>query len=162
MREAKSGERALTGSRLKERALDLLSRREHSERELFRKLVDKGGKAADIQVLFEELRSCKYLDDLRFAENFVRFRESKSWGRERFRHELLQRGVANELVSEVLEQSECFSLESVNRKLAEIVSRQLSLGKDPQKIAASLMRKGFRPSDVRAALAGHDETLLYE
>lgn len=145
-------DKVLSGQRLKDRALDLLSRREHSEKELSRKLLEKGGKSSEISALLRELKDRGYLDDRRFAENFVRFRESKSWGRERFRNELLQRGVSNDIIVEVLEQCEQFQPENAREKLSELIDRQLRMGRDPRKIAASLVRKGFRPGDVRAVM----------
>lgn len=143
---------ALSGRCLRERALDLLSRREHSEGELSRKLLEKGGESSEIAALLNELKERGYLDDRRFAENFLRYRESKSWGRDRFRQELTLRGVSKEIAEEALRQSEQFEPERVRKKLSEFIDRQLRMGKEPRKIAASLMRKGFRPGDVRACL----------
>lgn len=145
-------ERVLTAQKLKDRALDLLSRREHSRQELFRKLKDKGGNPDEITPLLAQLVDWGYLDDKRFAENFLRYRAGRPWGRDRFRNELLLRGVSAQIVGEVLDESELFRSDAVQGKLRLLVQRGLSAGKEPVKIAASLVRRGFRAQDVRRAL----------
>lgn len=145
-------DRMLTAQKLKERALDLLSRREHSSQELFRKLKDKGGKPEEIAPLLAQLADWGYLDDRRFAENFLRYRAGRPWGRDRFRNELLVRGVSAQIVGEVLDESDLFSSDAVQDKLRVLVQRALSAGREPLKVAASLVRRGFRAQDVRRAL----------
>lgn len=145
-------EQGLGGTRLRTRALDLLSRRDHSELELKRKLLKKGADAEEVVSLFEEFRARGYLDDRRFAENFVQFRRGKSWGPRRFRQELMARGIAGELASEILERAEGFDERSQREKLEALVSKELAKGRDPSKTAASLIRRGFPPGSVREAL----------
>ena len=89
----------LTGRKLKERALDLLSRRDHSKVELRQKLIQKGTQVEEIGPLLDELEDIGYLDDRRFAESFVRFRAGKAWGRRRYGQELAKRGVDSEIAT---------------------------------------------------------------
>ena len=145
-------ETRLSGRRLKERALALLSRRDHSEWELFRKLRDKGADPVELAELLEQLRAWGYLDDRRFAENFVRYRAGKAWGRKRYGQELLHRGVSAETVEDVLNSSSELSDRVLAEKLLGLVEKELALGKVPDKIMASLLRRGFRAGQIREAV----------
>ena len=147
----RASKRKLEGRRLKERALDLLSRRDHSERELYRKLKEKGGEVSELPGLMDELRGFGYLNDRRFAENFVRYRAGKAWGYKRFRQELLHRGVSSDIIDAVLSEASALSEEAVREKLLGLVSKEVSRGKSADKIMASLLRRGFRAGQVREA-----------
>lgn len=76
------------------RALDLLSRREHSVLELSRKLRSKGAEEGWIDPLLERLVEEGWLSETRFAESFTRSRVAKGVGPYRIRRELQERGVA--------------------------------------------------------------------
>lgn len=142
----------LSGRKLRERALDLLSRRDHSEQELARKLREKGGVTEEIPSLLDSLREMGYLDDGRFAENFIRYRASKTWGRRRYRQELLKRGVDGNLADRALSESADLTAEAVREKLRRFIERELAKEKPEDKIVASLLRRGFAPGPVRQIL----------
>jgi len=147
-----AGREPLSGTKLRERAFDLLSRRDHSEWELRRKLLEKGAVAEELPPLLKELRSFNYLNDERFAGNFVRYRAGKAWGRLRFRQELLQRGVSAEVVENVLREAPELQADQLDSKLRRTVEKELRRGKEEKKIIASLLRKGFSVGQVRKAL----------
>lgn len=142
----------LSGRKLRERALDLLSRRDHSRVELRQKLIQKGARIDEIEPVLNELEDRNYLDDRRFAENFVSYRAGKAWGKRRYSQELAKRGVDSAIVREVLDNSPDLTIQTINEKLHRIVERELSRGKAPDKVAASLARKGFAPPAIRGAL----------
>jgi len=150
----------LSGQKLLDRALDLLSRRDHSERELFRKLQQKGAVVEELPELLSDLKKKGYLDDRRFSENFVRFRSGKAWGQRRYRQELLIRGVDKETVDSVLATLPEVGAAAVSEKLRRLVDRELAKGKAPEKIVDSLARRGFGHRQIREALSvggGGDE-----
>ena len=64
----------LSPVRLRAKALDLLSRRDHSEKELEDKLRSRGGKEDDVAQLLVSLRDIGLLDDRRYARSFLLFR----------------------------------------------------------------------------------------
>lgn len=78
---------------LREAALRLLARREHSRRELTRKLVRKGWPEASVPRIVNELEAEGLQSDQRFAESYVRQRVGKGYGPLRIRAELAQRGI---------------------------------------------------------------------
>lgn len=99
---------------LKEKALQLIARREYSRAELSSKLLsycDPDSVEANDQVerVLERMTELGLLSDERFAESFVRNRAPRM-GRQRMAHELRQRGIevnlANQMLDEVPEEDE--------------------------------------------------------
>ena len=78
---------------LREAALRLLARREHSRRELADKLARKGWPAGEVEGAVAALAAEGLQSDTRFAESFVRQRAGKGYGPVRIRAELRQRGI---------------------------------------------------------------------
>jgi len=76
-------------------ALDLLARREHSRRELERKLAARGFAADLIATTLDNLEASGALANARFTESFIRSRVAKGKGPVRIRAELAERGVAD-------------------------------------------------------------------
>ena len=143
----------LSGRKLRERALDLLSRRDHSQRELFNKLREKGGVLEELEPLLEDLKEMGYLDDSRYAENFVRFRSGKAWGQRRYQQELRQRGVDSEVVDSVLSRLPELEPDFIADKLQKLVERELDKGREERKILSSFLRRGFTIGSIKDVLA---------
>jgi len=79
-------------------AVHLLSMREHSRLELERKLLHRFDMAVVQQVL-QDLEQQGLQSDARFAEQYVHSRRNKGYGPLRIRLELVERGIADELIS---------------------------------------------------------------
>ncbi|WP_211829164.1 regulatory protein RecX [Kistimonas asteriae] len=88
---------------LRRAAMDLLSRREHSRKELWQKLRNRAETPEMLEVVLGTLEADRLLSDERFAESFVRSRVSRGLGPTRIKQELLQKGIAADLVSMQLE-----------------------------------------------------------
>lgn len=85
-------------------ALRLLTRREHSAKELSEKLKQKGFQAEEIE---SALESCQRLDlqsDKRFVEVYVRSRIRQGYGPLKIVQELKQKGVDSELIHKEIKQ----------------------------------------------------------
>jgi regulatory protein len=88
-----------------QKALDFLSRRSHFERELARKLRQRGYDEAEVAETLERLRAQGLVDDRRTAREFVRGRLARApEGRRKLRAELVRRGVADDVVTETLDE----------------------------------------------------------
>ncbi len=86
------------------KALDLLSRRSHFERELERKLSQRGYETEEVAETLERLRAESFVDDARTARELIRGRLARGpVGRQKLRADLFRRGVAEEVVNEALE-----------------------------------------------------------
>jgi len=79
---------------IEEICLRLLARREHSQQELLSKLALRGFSRDDVQPVIDELAEQGWQDDLRYAENYARFRIQKGYGPLRVKRELKQNGIA--------------------------------------------------------------------
>jgi regulatory protein len=86
---------------LRERALRLLARREHSRAELARKLEQAGFVASDIDPLLDKFAEKNWLSDHRFAESYVADHRARS-GSIKLAYELRQRGVPDSIIEAVI------------------------------------------------------------
>lgn len=86
---------------LKGRALRLLGQREHSRRELERKLERYEEEPGSLARALDELQAKGYLDEQRAAESLVH-RRSGQYGATRLRQEMQDKGLARELITRTL------------------------------------------------------------
>ena len=132
-----------------DKAVDLLSRREHTQKELESKLREKGFNAEDIEEAVITLKSEGYLSDERFAEVYIRSRIRKAAeGKSILIMRLTEKGVpktlASEMVNTAWEEEEY--LPTLEREWSKL-SRKYGDEKATQK----LMQKGFSISEIRKA-----------
>ena len=85
-----------------QRALGLLTRREHSRRELLRKLGGRGVETSEATAVVDKLAEAGWQDDTRFAESLVRNRAAAGYGPGWIRAELGTHGLAAETVAAAL------------------------------------------------------------
>ena len=85
-------------------AMNLLARREHSQQELHRKLLNKGFEAVEINPDLARLVEEGLLSDERFTEAFINSRLRLGSGPVKIAMELQQRGVAESLVKDHLDE----------------------------------------------------------
>ena len=90
---------------IRHRALDLLARREHSQRELKRKLLQRDFAEPVIDELLTQLIRENLLSDERFAEAYVNMRSQCGYGPWRIQQELRERGVSDALVTGLVNDS---------------------------------------------------------
>ncbi len=83
--------------------MDLLSRREHSIKELFDKLRLRHFDPAEIEQTLAKLVAENLLNDERFTESYLHSRVQKGFGPLRIQNELSEKGVASELIQIQLE-----------------------------------------------------------
>lgn len=84
---------------LRERALAYLARREHSAKELQRKLKPYATEEDDLDALLQDFRQRGWVSDQRFAEQMVHARQGR-YGSLKVAHELREKGVADNLVDQ--------------------------------------------------------------
>ncbi len=143
--------------RAKLRALHLLEDMDRTEAALRDKLL-RGLCPPDIaEKAIEYVRSFGYLDDARFAENFVRSRQGTKSRRE-IRAALLKKGVSPELIDQAFES--CFKEGDEEDAIRRILrKKKFDPGhfqeEDRQKLYAYLARKGFRYDTVRQVIQNY-------
>lgn len=79
-----------------------MARRDHSVTELSRKLQRKDFTQSDIDAVLGALCQEGLLNDARFAESYIRYRRGRGYGPLRIRAELIERGIAQDLIAEPL------------------------------------------------------------
>ncbi|MFC4158670.1 recombination regulator RecX [Chitinimonas lacunae] len=141
---------------LRDRALALLARREHSRAELRRKL----GGGDEVESVLDELEARDWLSDARFAARYVESYRSR-FGRRRLEYGLRERGIAESLIHEVLADT---SDEDGNHELSR--ARTLwarKFGNPPADAREKarqvrfLQSRGFDFDIIRRVLGGEDD-----
>ena len=136
-----------------QRALSLLTRREHSKRELARKLLVRGVPADEAREAIARLADAGWQDDRRFAESLVRSRAEAGYGPAFIRAELGTHGLGADAVAAALAAYEG----DWTANARGLVRRRCGPAgqMDPaarRKAGELLVRRGFRMEQVRAAL----------
>ena len=80
-------------------ALDILARREHTRLELSRKLKAKDFSEEEIEAQIDTLIDEGLQSDERYAESYVNMRRNRGYGPLKIKQELRQRGISSELVN---------------------------------------------------------------
>ena len=142
-----------------QRALALLVRREHSRKELARKLADRGIEAEAASAAIERLTGDGWQSDARFADMLVRTRAAHGQGPVRIRAELGMHGLDSDTIEAAMS-----GFDGDWRQAAgDLARRRFGLdlaGADiaqRRKAADFLYRRGFDGDAVRAALQGDPE-----
>jgi len=133
-------------------ALRLLARREHSESELRHKLASRNVRDDIIDTLVAELAAQGLLSDRRFADAYARGRYERGFGPLRIRAELQQRGVAGDLVSEILNGLRGDWEDSAIRQRRKRFGAQLpEHARERARQTRFLQQRGFTSDQIRAA-----------
>ena len=149
----------------KQKAYRLLSMRPHSEKELEKKLREKGFPAVVIKEALEKLHDLKYLNDESFAIGWARdLAVNKLRGNRKIIASLREKGVAPQFIDGAiatarLEISEEEAIAVLVRKKAAKKKLTAFDIKEKQRIFQSLMGRGFPPGLILNKLgkAGEEE-----
>jgi regulatory protein len=135
----------------KRRALDLLARREHSRRELERKLESRGFSADVIAPTLDDLEASGALATARFTESFIRARLASGKGPVRIRAELAERGVTEG--AEVLRDSGVDWVDAARAARAKRFGAALPRDfKERARQSRFLQSRGFNSAQIAAAV----------
>lgn len=143
----------LDASQLKEIALRLLARREHSTYELRTKLLARGGNVETVATTLDELIAGGHLSDSRFTEVAVRVRLRTADGPLKIRAYLLQRGIIDSLIKLYLPSDEELWLERAVKLdrlncMKRGISPQEAKTSDAWLIRSRLLKNRGYPSQV--------------
>ena len=150
------------------KALDLLSMRDYSRRELSDKLVTKAWEkkeqkdmdlgslkqqASDICDRLEELG---LLNEERFARSYVdELLRRKHLSKSGLKTALIQKGVQRDIIETVLEEVDIDPVEQVRELLAtKFKNRDFSDEKQKTRTVNALLRLGYRYGEINAAMDG--------
>ena len=126
-----------------------LTIRNRSEKEMRDYLQKKNAESEIIDVIIQHLYKHKYLNDEAFARSWVRSRAMfRPRGKRMLQIELAQKGIAKELITQVLEEENEDVPDEFNQAKNLIAKRVAKLKGEPrhiiyQKVGAFLARRGF-------------------
>ena len=140
--------------RARKRVMHLLEKMDRTEEQLRVKLRQGCYPEDVIEDAIGYVKGYHYLDDLRYAQNYVRsHREKKS--RRMLQLELQKRGVAKEWIQQAIEEE--YEQENEQEQILKWIrkkdySSDTADLKEKQRMYQFLLRRGFRPNDILHAL----------
>lgn len=136
-----------------QRALGLLVRREHSRKELTRKLEARGVGVSEAVSTVERLAGEGWQDDSRFADSLVRIRSGSGYGPLHIRAELGLHGLDSDAIATAMAGFEGDWTENARMLIRRRFGPEgpVDLAKR-RKAADMLARRGFDGDSIRSAI----------
>ncbi|MCD8130644.1 MAG: recombination regulator RecX [Lachnospiraceae bacterium] len=140
------------------RAMNLLQKKNYTKAELERKLRENFYPDELISQALEYVMQFHYVDDLRYAQNYIRY-HSENRSRQRIRHDLLAKGISSELFEQAWEEFQESNEEWSERKqiLSLLEKRhynpELADEKEKAKTMAFLYRRGYSTSVISSVFS---------
>jgi len=142
----------------KARAANMISARPLSQKELQKRLVQKGSGEEDAAAAVEWLVDLGAVNDGEYASALVRHYSARGYGPLRIREELRRRGVPRELWDNALE-GRSDSVETLDALIQKKCKGNLGDPKERKRVVDALLRRGFSWSEVSSALGRYTEIL---
>ena len=139
-------------SAVRESALKLLSRRDHSTKELTEKLLQRGFDADSIKATLADLAHAGLHSERRFAESYARQRAMKSYGPLRIRAELADRGIERDLVNQTLNELDVDFTELACRFYQRKYRKPVQDYQEKVRRSQAMARRGFSREHLRGLL----------
>jgi len=128
------------------RAVDLISRRFRSEKEIRDYAWRKNWTKENIEKVIARLNERNYLDDEKFAKNFVSSRANlRNFSKRKMELELMKKGINQDIRERVLAENEDFDEAD---SLKRLIAKKRSHYENDQKLIAYLARQGFNYYDI--------------
>lgn len=140
---------------LRERALNLLARREHSRVELARKL-SLHGQADEIAALLDTLEQENLLSNTRYAEGLAHVRAGRH-GSLRLKADLREKGVPESVVAEVVGEAREKDLAAARAVWVKKFGNPPAGAAERAKQMRFLAGRGFPADVVRRVVGGSDD-----
>lgn len=144
--------RSVSGRSLaRDRALEMVSRRLMSKKELHDKLIQKGESEENADYCVRWLTENGFLSDETYAAAVARHYASKGYGAGRVRTELSRRGISRELWDEAVD-----AMPENDSRIDRLIASKLKNPTDREqvrKLSSALYRRGYSWEEIRSALA---------
>lgn len=136
---------------LKHKALDLLTRKPQSRRELERKLGEWGAGEEEAEAICTRMEELGFLNDAAYAEQVVLHYAAKGYGVRKLRDELYRRGVPRDLWDEALSKADD-PARAIDAFLQKKLAGAQPDRKELKKLSDALARRGYGWEDIRSAI----------
>ena len=134
-----------------QRGIDLLARREYSQRELRQRLAARGHDSAAAEAALDALSAQNYQSDARYAEMLARGRAAQGYGPRRIRMELAAQGIARQRAQAAMDSLNQDWAQSASDLLRRRYGVSLHTPDGRARAAQFLLRRGFDAATVRSA-----------
>lgn len=137
-------------------AVNLLSRREHSNKELMQKLLAREFHQDDLAEVIEFLLEKNYLSDERYAESMIRNRVGKGYGLRFIKQELAHKGVDDTTIRMALQEQDIdWYLQAELAYIKRFGEQAIKDQKDKAKRVRFLQYRGFSHDEINAVLSSN-------
>ncbi len=145
--------------RAKLRSMHLLTKKDYSEHQLRTKLMQSDYPVEIIDQAVAYLYSFHYLDDERFARNFIEYR-MRSKSRRQLIYELQQKGIPQDISAGVYDEISGDSEEEAIRMAIakKRINPEQASREELYKLYAFLGRKGFSQEKIRKVIRSGDQS----
>ena len=140
---------------LRVRAMRYLARREHSRAELHGKLQPYVQEGEDLDAVLDELEKRNWLSDARAATQWVDAKRGR-FGTQRIAHELRQKGIPENLISDALPQLKETELDAAREVWQRKFGVQPQDSKEKAKQIRFLQSRGFSMETIFKLLRAAD------
>ncbi|MCR4925595.1 MAG: recombination regulator RecX [Clostridiales bacterium] len=135
------------------RALDIISRREHSRFDLVNKLTQRCCDRETAEKIADKLENIGLLDDLRYSRLLLReLSEYKKMGKNRIKQEFFKHGISREIFDEIIVEVE----DNPHQNIKEIIERKyigrMNDEKGKARAINGLLRMGYSYSDIYSVI----------
>ncbi len=148
---------AIVYVKARDTAFRYLGFKARTEKELYKKLIEKEYSEEVSQKIVEEMKQYKYIDDETYAQNFLKEQINfKGNGVSKIKFQLSQKGISREIIA-LLFAEEDFYEEQIEKakQLIEVKTRRIDLenitDKEKKKVYDFLLRRGYSYSVVNDA-----------
>jgi len=146
---------ALTPEEVRQKAMRLLARREHSQKQLQQKLGQRGAQDQASAEAIERLSEDGYQSDARFGASLIRQRLAQGFGPLRITAELQQAGLSRSLITELME-AEPTDWVALCRETYHRRCRGAEQAEDAAKHWRYLAQRGFSAGQIAQILRNLD------
>ncbi|RLV57941.1 regulatory protein RecX [Parashewanella curva] len=122
------------------------------------KLVKKDYELADIEIALDECEASGYLNDSRYAESLLRSHIYKGHGVIRIRQAMSLKGLSSDIISQVIENSDCDWFELAKEKaIKKYADKPIVDYNDKAKRIRFLLGQGFDYEQANYALTINED-----
>ena len=142
--------------RAKEKALWLISFRDHSSKELYDKLLkDYSEEVAENTV--ERMKELRLINDEAYAKRLAKDLLAKHQSPSNIRYKLIQKGIPREAAEVIVEELDINPVSEICALIEKKYINKLADEKGLRRTVAALQRAGYKWSDIKSALAHFTE-----
>jgi len=134
----------------RERAFRILGYRDRSRAELAQKLTEDGYPHDVVAAITERLAELDLVNDVRFAESWVRMRSASGYGPQRIARELSQKGVDKQIAQDALHVLE--GPTELERARKALGTRTAANPRERDRLMRRLVTRGFSFETARRVL----------